>query len=448
MRRTLLGLALVALTLAPPAWGQMTPGQRTQVSDQMARELERGGRLEAAQGRVERIFVQLLRSTRRHDVTYRVALQRSAEVNAYALPDGRVVVTTELLHRLPAANDSAVAFVLAHEISHVELRHAERTLQQEAATRTIIGVLTGGGDDWVRLLGGLSNQLIASGHSRGQEAEADRAGLELMNRAGYDPNGALVTLRVLEKLEGSGMRVFPTHPRASDRYKNAVAWMNQHHVPVHGAPAPRAAGRARQGFGGAAGGVEAPVPVPDQNDEDGDDPWTRGNFLRFAPPLEVAQARRKPAPRNAKAAPTRVGVVPVVVLRDRTGHKVALSHYLHKKPIAFYFYNRPAERTADDLQNLQTQMDDLGIQAIAIQGDRGWRDRAIQQFQTVAIAYPVLLDDGTVARLLEASADPTLVLVAPDGREIKRWTSFEAGDKLTAELRDALREVVASPSEH
>lgn len=158
----------------------------------------------------------------------------------------------------------------------------------------------------------------------------------------------------------------------------------------------------------------------------------------------------KPSPKATASpiAPPASGAphtLPNVTLRDRTGRKVALSKYLGKKPILLYLYNVPAERTAADLQNLQAQMDNQGLQAIAIHGDRSRRERAQQQFLTVAIAYPVLLDSGTVAAFYGVTSDPTAILIGPDGIEVKRWTGFDSVDKLSGDLKAAIQTLPTPP---
>lgn len=170
---------------------------------------------------------------------------------------------------------------------------------------------------------------------------------------------------------------------------------------------------------------------------------------RAGPPGSTPRPRpaAKHSPSVAPVSQNGPRLLPGVVLRDRAGKKVPLTRYLDKKPIVLYLYSNPAEQTALDLQNLQTQMDNLSVQAVAIHGDRVRRDRAKQQFQMVAIAYPVLLDNGSVARYYGVTADPTMILVAPDGREVKRWATFIAVDKLSGELKEALRDALSWPTE-
>lgn len=181
--------------------------------------------------RMQGIFQRVLQQTGRRDVRYQLLLERDdSQVNAYALPDGRVVLLTGLLKALPKGNDNAIAFVIAHEISHVEKRHAQKMAQQGGLTNLAIRVLTNGQSDVVQGIGGVGSNLLVSGYSRGMEAEADNNGLELMRRAGYDPRGALVTLKLFETLEAKKgrARVFPTHPKASDRLKETRAYLQSH----------------------------------------------------------------------------------------------------------------------------------------------------------------------------------------------------------------------------
>lgn len=119
---------------------------------------------------------------------------------------------------------------MAHELSHLEDRHAERLSTQNSLTNLGIGLLVRDQSDLLRTAAGVGRRMLTSGYSRGMEAEADAGALEMMRAAGYNPRGALTTLQLFQNLEaGNGRaRIFPDHPTASDRLRDAQAYLQQH----------------------------------------------------------------------------------------------------------------------------------------------------------------------------------------------------------------------------
>ncbi|MBN9420313.1 hypothetical protein ABS71_12940 [bacterium SCN 62-11] len=184
-----------------------------------------------ADRRLQNIFQRILPFTQRRDLSYRLQVLRDENtINAYAETDGRVILTTGLLHALPAQDDNALAFVIAHELSHLERRHHQRLASQNTLTNVGIGLLVRDQSDLMRTAAGVGSRLLTSGYSRGMEAEADASGLELMRMAGYNPRGAITTLELFRRLEANRgrTRVFPDHPTAEDRLKDAQSYLQQH----------------------------------------------------------------------------------------------------------------------------------------------------------------------------------------------------------------------------
>ncbi|HXE73362.1 MAG TPA: M48 family metallopeptidase [Candidatus Nitrosotenuis sp.] len=228
-------LAVLMLLAAAPARADLTADQRSQLSEQMLAEIVKvNGPVQPLddRARVAQVFYSIASLSQRPEIHYRVSVVEKPDINAYSLPDGRVVFFRGLLDSLPRDDDNALAFVAAHEIAHIERRHAERTVENRVATGlpiVIVARILGGGrgKEWVGALGGLAFGLVTSGYSRELETEADRRGFELMQKAGYDPNGALVVFKLFKEHEGHGLKVFPSHPDPDDRYRNVVAWIQE-----------------------------------------------------------------------------------------------------------------------------------------------------------------------------------------------------------------------------
>ncbi|MFN7812730.1 MAG: M48 family metallopeptidase [Planctomycetia bacterium] len=126
---------------------------------------------------------------RRPAIAYRFHVLADRQVNAFALPGGRVFVTTGMLEFLES--EAELAFVLGHEIAHVDQRHAIERLAARLALERI------GLDDLAGLVD-LAPALVRAGYRKYQELEADLAGLHLGMAAGYDPDAAVAPFRRLE----------------------------------------------------------------------------------------------------------------------------------------------------------------------------------------------------------------------------------------------------------
>ena len=120
----------------------------------------------------------------------------SDQVNAFCMPGGKIMVYTGLAKKLNLSDDE-LAVVIGHEMSHALREHSREQVSQAIAAQTAIGVgtaLLGLGQGSANIANAGYQALIATRFSRTDENEADRMGLELMARAGYDPRAG-VTLR-------------------------------------------------------------------------------------------------------------------------------------------------------------------------------------------------------------------------------------------------------------
>src|SRR5271166_1287328 len=154
----------------------------------------------------------------REDITYSFHIINSDEINAFALPGGFVHVDMGLLNTV--SSDDELAAVMAHEMGHVERRHAV-TLEEKA---NILGVLIGVLSILSPIayaLGGYGGDLAMNKFSRQDELQADQYGLLLMSRAGYDPQSMVDFMDLLRQMEETPET--PTdkwlegHPEPSDR---------------------------------------------------------------------------------------------------------------------------------------------------------------------------------------------------------------------------------------
>jgi Zn-dependent protease with chaperone function len=134
-------------------------------------------------------------------------------LNAFAVPGGHVVVYTGLL--LAADSAEEVAGVLAHEVQHVEMRHALKNLLHNLGWRALLALALGdfSGGVWT----GMAEHLGQLGYSRDLEHQADLGGLAALRRAGIAPEGIASFFAKLSRQGGGQIDLLSTHPASSAR---------------------------------------------------------------------------------------------------------------------------------------------------------------------------------------------------------------------------------------
>lgn len=184
---------------------------------------------QAMQGRLRRIGQKLLASAERKELPWQFRVISVDEFNAAAFPGGFVYATRGLMNGL---DDEELAFVVAHEIAHVDRRHSVRQLEKAQMTQLgMLAVLVGAnrGLDIPQsqaIVANLANTVIQSGYSREHESEADSYGALLLSRAGYDPVFSILALQELSKQSNGGTPGFlntllGSHPLPQDRVDEA-----------------------------------------------------------------------------------------------------------------------------------------------------------------------------------------------------------------------------------
>ena len=179
---------------------------------------------------VNRIGQNLVRNSDAK-VPFTIKVIDSDEINAFALPGGFFYVNSGLL--LAADNESELAGVMAHEISHVCARHATRqmTRAQLANFASIPLIFVGGGIGYaVGSALSVAVPLTFFAFSRGFETEADYLGVEYMYKTGYDPQSFIAFFEKVEAKEkkkpGSLAKAFATHPQTPDRIAKSQEEIN------------------------------------------------------------------------------------------------------------------------------------------------------------------------------------------------------------------------------
>ena len=161
--------------------------------------------------------------TDRPDLTWRFGVLDTDGVNAFAAPGGYVFITKGLL--LHMRNEAELAGVLAHEIGHVLKRHHLNAIQKGAKTGLVADLASMAvsnhkyGSVGEKAINA-GTELYARGLDKEDEFEADRMGVVLAARAGYDPYGLPAVLQTLDAMNAQDSHLalmFKTHPAPQKR---------------------------------------------------------------------------------------------------------------------------------------------------------------------------------------------------------------------------------------
>jgi beta-barrel assembly-enhancing protease len=222
--------ALGAQTVITPPDNKYTPAQDVELGRKAAAEAEqqlpmlRDEMVTSWMASVGRRIVDAIPEELRHsEFRYTFQVVNVREINAFALPGGPMYFNRGMIQA--ARTEGEVAGVLAHELSHVALRHG--TAQATKATKYEIGTLLGAVVG--SIIGGNVGSAVAQGtqfglgtaflrFSREFERDADLLGSHIMARAGYDPLEMASMFKTIEKQGGSGgPQWMSDHPNPGDR---------------------------------------------------------------------------------------------------------------------------------------------------------------------------------------------------------------------------------------
>lgn len=164
---------------------------------------------------------------------YHVALIDSDALNAVSTPGGHILISRGLVKA--TESEDQLAAVIAHEVSHIQLKHATKSIKTSRSADALLSVVgttgtiaTKGTKDVTKsfstVADSLTDTLVNSGYSKKAEYEADSRAVELMAAAGYNPDAMTEMLDVLEKKLGSkDTGIGKTHPSPKSRKASVKA---------------------------------------------------------------------------------------------------------------------------------------------------------------------------------------------------------------------------------
>jgi Zn-dependent protease with chaperone function len=216
-------LALLAsLTLSAPAWA-LTKAEEARLGRQVMEEVRPLGLTQEAP--LNEIGARIAKVTQRQDITWRFwVVEGMEEYNAFAAPGGVVFISRPYYAKL---NDDETAFVIGHEMAHVDLNHIDREMKRYRnasigglllkilANSTLIGTAID-----------IGSSAYVTHYSRTLEREADLTGYRYAQAAGYDAQAAVTALSKLgkeQKLHPWIAQVYATHPMLESREDQLAA---------------------------------------------------------------------------------------------------------------------------------------------------------------------------------------------------------------------------------
>ncbi len=237
-RQTLAVVASFALVLSPaaqaqdgrtvltPGWNMFSPEQDVEVGREVSADAERQLPM-LGESRVDNYVNNLGRRLAEHapgeEYPYAFKVVNDRAINAFALPGGPIYINRGVIEA--ADNESQLAGVIAHEISHVALRHGTNQASKASAAQLPLAILGGllGSDSTTAILSQLGASFAVNSvllkYSRTAESQADIMGTQILYDSGYDPRAMGQFFEKIEdQQEGGGpVEFFSNHPSPENR---------------------------------------------------------------------------------------------------------------------------------------------------------------------------------------------------------------------------------------
>ena len=179
--------------------------------------------------RVRRIADRLIPQTAafRDDApkwNWEVNVLESDELNAWCMPGGKIAFYTGLINKLKLTDDE-IAAIMGHEMAHALREHGRERASEQTVKNvglTAIGILAGVDAQTMDMASMALNVTVTLPNSRTHEVEADRMGVELAARAGFNPYAAVSVWQKMEKQSKSGKppEILSTHPSHENRIRD------------------------------------------------------------------------------------------------------------------------------------------------------------------------------------------------------------------------------------
>ena len=244
MKKQVLGSITIALSIFACQTVQQTGrSQFIVVSDSQERQLGEDAYKETLgknrlssrsdwQAQLRRVGQRIAAAAAKPEYKWEFNVIQGKEVNAFALPGGKVAFWEGIMS--VAQDDNGIAVIMGHEIAHALARHGAERMSQAIGAQAIgqvlslgVGKVTPGVQDEVLQAYGLGATVgLLLPWGRAQESEADRIGLSLMAKAGYDPASAIAFWERMAQVGGDKPPEFlSSHPSDATRVNQIRDWL-------------------------------------------------------------------------------------------------------------------------------------------------------------------------------------------------------------------------------
>lgn len=158
---------------------------------------------------------------------WEINLMKDKQLNAYCMPGGKIMFYSGIIDKLSLTDDE-IAAIMGHEMAHALREHGREGMSQAYAIamgRNTLGILLGVDPKLMQLGDTVVNYALTLPNSRTNEVEADLIGLELMARAGYNPQAAVTLWQKMDKESGGDKppEFMSTHPANETRIQGLQA---------------------------------------------------------------------------------------------------------------------------------------------------------------------------------------------------------------------------------
>ena len=184
------------------------------------------------QAQLRRVGQRIAAAADKPEFQWEFNVIQGKEVNAFALPGGKVAFWEGIMP--VAQNDNGIAVIMGHEVAHALARHGAERMSQTMGAEILGQIISLGvgqvspaiKDEVLQAYGVGANVGLLLPWGRTQESEADRIGLTLMAKAGYDPAYAIVFWERMAKIAGDKPPEFlSTHPSDATRINQIKEWL-------------------------------------------------------------------------------------------------------------------------------------------------------------------------------------------------------------------------------
>ena len=213
----------------------VSDAQERQLGDEAYQETLKKSRVSSRsdwQAQLRRVGQRIAAAAEKPEYKWEFNVIQGKEVNAFALPGGKVAFWEGIMP--VAQDDSGIAVIMGHEVAHALARHGAERMSQQMGAQAIGEILALGvgkvnpglHDDFLKLYGMGATVGVLLPWGRAQESEADRIGLNLMAKAGYDPAAAVAFWERMSKVGGDKPPEFlSTHPSDQTRIAQIKEWL-------------------------------------------------------------------------------------------------------------------------------------------------------------------------------------------------------------------------------